>query len=211
MEPNPGTFARFCATKCYSYRVYMYVRPVRIAFFARFCATKCYYYRPYMYVHPGVIAFLHGFARVAHANLIGSPNPLVSRAKELSRLREFPPSLRNALKPFFLVFSLDQGNSASVIKVFFAPKGACFKLPRKRGLKSASKNHFQRLVEGPGPRRRQEVVQLPHSRRPAFRQPARRVAAALRRRQRQLQQGLPALVLRTVMESTAPSCCTSPY
>ena len=55
------------------------------------------------------------------------------------------------------------------------------------------KNHFQRLVEGPGPRRRQEVVQLPHSRRPASRQPARRVAAALRRRQRQLQQGLPDL------------------
>ena len=53
-------------------------------------------------------------------------------------------------------------------------------------------NHFQRrLVEGPGPRRPQEVVQLPHSRRPApSRQPARRVAAALRRRQRQLQQGL---------------------
>ena len=42
-----------------------------------------------------------------------------------------------------------------------------------------------------------EVVQLPHSRRPApSRQSARRVAAALRRRQRQ--------VLRTVMESTAP-------
>ena len=36
---------------------------------------------------------------------------------------------------------------------------------------------FDRLVEGPGPRRRQEVVQLPHSRRPAC-------------RQRQLQQGL---------------------
>ena len=51
-----------------------------------------------------------------------------------------------------------------------------------------------KLVEGPGPRRRQEVVQLPHSRRPApSRQPARRVAAALRRRQRQLQQGLAAL------------------
>ena len=50
----------------------------------------------------------------------------------------------------------------------------------------------RRLVEGPGPRRRQEVVQLPHSRRPASRQPARRVAAA-RRRQRQLQQGLAAL------------------
>ena len=49
---------------------------------------------------------------------------------------------------------------------------------------------FHRLVEGPGPRRRQEVVQLPYSRRPASRQPARRVAAALRRRQRQLQQGL---------------------
>ena len=51
----------------------------------------------------------------------------------------------------------------------------------------------RRLVEGPGPRRPQEVVQLPHSRRPVSRQPARRVAAALRRRQRQLQQGLPAL------------------
>ena len=51
----------------------------------------------------------------------------------------------------------------------------------------------RRLVEGPGPRRFQEVVQLPHGRRPTpSRQPARRVAAA-RRRQRQLQQGLPAL------------------
>ena len=51
-----------------------------------------------------------------------------------------------------------------------------------------------KLVEGPGPRRPQEVVQLPHSRRSApSRQPARRVAAGLRRRQRQLQQGLPAL------------------
>ena len=50
------------------------------------------------------------------------------------------------------------------------------------------------LVEGPAPRRRQEVVQLPHSCWPAPpRQSARRVAAALRRRQRQLQQGLPAL------------------
>ena len=48
----------------------------------------------------------------------------------------------------------------------------------------------RRLVEGPGPRRPQEVVQLPHSRRPASRQPARHVATALRRRQRQLQQGL---------------------
>ena len=36
-----------------------------------------------------------------------------------------------------------------------------------------------KLVEGPGPRRPQKVVQLPHSRRPASRQPARRVAAAL--------------------------------
>ena len=43
------------------------------------------------------------------------------------------------------------------------------------------KNIFRKLVEGPGPRRPQEVVQLPHSRRPApSRQPARRVAAALR-------------------------------
>ena len=67
--PNPkGTFARLWATQCYSSRVYMYVRPVRIARFARFCATKCYYYRPCMYVHPGVIAFLHGFARFAHAS-----------------------------------------------------------------------------------------------------------------------------------------------
>ena len=37
-----------------------------------------------------------------------------------------------------------------------------------------------KLVEGPGPRRPQEVVQLPHSCRPApSRQPARRIAAAL--------------------------------
>ena len=127
----------------------MYVRPVRIARFARFCATKCYYYSPYMYVHPGVIAFFArfcatkmlysayinvgtrgiAFARVLH----GLPNPLVSRApkKELSRLREFPPSLR----------TLDQAN-LSVIKVFFCAKRGL--LPRKRGgLKSASKNHFQ--------------------------------------------------------------------
>ena len=42
--PNPkGTFARLWATQCYSSRVYMYVRPVRIA-------------------------FLHGFARFAHAS-----------------------------------------------------------------------------------------------------------------------------------------------
>ena len=41
------------------------------------------------------------------------------------------------------------------------------------------KNHFFKLVEGPGPRRSQEVVQLPHSRRPVSRQPARRVAAGL--------------------------------
>ena len=53
---------------------------------------------------------------------------------------------------------------------------------------------FKRLVEGPGPRRRQEVVQLPHSRRPApSRQSARRVAAAVWRQQRLLPQGLPAL------------------
>ena len=38
-----------------------------------------------------------------------------------------------------------------------------------------------KLVEGPGPRRPQEVVQLPHSRRPTPScQPARRIAAALR-------------------------------
>ena len=56
-------------------------------------------------------------------------------------------------------------------------------------LKSASKNQFF-FKGGRGPRP-QEVVQLPHSRRPAPScQPARRVAAALRRRQRQLQQGL---------------------
>ena len=40
VEPNPGTFARFCATKCYSYKVYMYVRPGGIAFFARFLRYK---------------------------------------------------------------------------------------------------------------------------------------------------------------------------
>ena len=40
MEPNPGTFVRFCATKCYSYRVYIHIRPGGIAFFARFC-TGC--------------------------------------------------------------------------------------------------------------------------------------------------------------------------
>ena len=40
---------------------------------------------------------------------------------------------------------------------------------------------------------------------------ARRVAAALRRRRRQLQQVSRPSVLRTVMESTAPSCCTSPF
>ena len=88
--PNPkGTFARLWATQCYSSRVYMYVRPVRIARFARFCATKCCYYRPYMYVHPGVIAFLHGFARFAHASPrsfdwfaqpVGFPNPLPKKA-----------------------------------------------------------------------------------------------------------------------------------
>ena len=45
-----------------------------------------------------------------------------------------------------------------------------------------------------GPWRRQEVVQLPDSCRPVPpRQSARRVAAALGRRQRQLQQGFPAL------------------
>ena len=84
-----------------------------------------------MYVHPGVIAFLHGFARFAHASpahLIGSPNPLVSRApqtqqKGLSRLREFPPSLRNASKPFSPSFFARSGNSnLSVIKVFFGAK-----------------------------------------------------------------------------------------
>ena len=50
------------------------------------------------------------------------------------------------------------------------------------------------LVEGPAPRRRQEVVHLPHSCWPAPpRQSARRVASIARRRQRQLQQSLPAL------------------
>ena len=78
VEPNPGTFVRFCATKCYSYRVYIHIRPGGIAFFARFCATKCYSSRVYMYVRPARIAFarfLHGLPAPAPAGLIGSPNP----------------------------------------------------------------------------------------------------------------------------------------
>ena len=73
-------------------------------------------------------------------------------------------------------------------------------------LKSASKNHFQRLVEGPGPRRPQEVVQLPHSRRPA---PSR--AAALRRRQQRPATGrcrcpaAPAAL--QLQQSPGPPCC----
>ena len=102
--PNPkGTFARFCATKCYSSRAYVYVGPGGIARFARFCATKCYSSRAYINIDPGGIAFARFFARFARASpahLIGSPNPLVSRApqtlKGLSRLRGFPLSLRNA-------------------------------------------------------------------------------------------------------------------
>ena len=54
-------------------------------------------------IDPGGIAFarfLRGLPTPAPAHLIGSPNPLVSRApqtlKELSRLRGFPLSLRNA-------------------------------------------------------------------------------------------------------------------
>ena len=53
---------------CHYSSVYIDIGTGVIVRFARFCATKCYYYRPYMYVHPGVIAFLHGFARFAHAS-----------------------------------------------------------------------------------------------------------------------------------------------
>ena len=98
---------------------------------------------------------LRGLPMPAH--LIGSPNPLVS-----PRTPKGADQPAQCLKTLFSRF-------------FCAPKGVRSRFPERR-------NHFQRLVEGPGPRRRQEVVQLPHSRRPASRQPARRVAAALRRR-----------------------------
>ena len=162
--PNPkGTFARLWATQCYSSRVYMYVRPVRIA-------------------------FLHGFARFAHASSFDWFNPLVSRApqtqKGLSRLREFPQPAQ-CLKTFFSsVFARSGNSNFSAIKVFLRQKGLLQASSETRRPEECLNNHFQRLVEGPGPRRRQEVVQLPHSHR------AGRVAAALRRRQRQLQQGL---------------------
>ena len=98
--PNPkGTFARLWATQCYSSRVYMYVRPVRIA-------------------------FLHGFARFAHASSFDwfaptrwfpeHPKP----KKGLSRLREFPQPAQ-CLKTFFSsVFARSGNSNFSVIKVF---------------------------------------------------------------------------------------------
>ena len=53
------------------------------SFFARFCATKCYSSSAYINVGTRGIAFarvLHGLPMPAH--LIGSPNPLVSRAPQ---------------------------------------------------------------------------------------------------------------------------------
>ena len=73
---------------------------------------------------------LHGLPMPAPAHLVGSPNPLVSRApqtqkKEMSRLREFAPSLRNVSTPFFYFFFARSGNSnLSVIKVFLRQKGS---------------------------------------------------------------------------------------
>ena len=99
---------------------------------------------------------LHGLPMPAH--LIGSPNPLVSRApqtqqKGLNRLREFPPSLRNASKPS----ARSENSNLSVIKVFFGAKNGSDQGSLDAGLKSASKNHFQRLrgswaSEAPGSR-----------------------------------------------------------
>ena len=128
-------------------------------FFARFCAIKCYSSSAYQCRHYRN-SFCTGFARFAHASpahLIGSPNLLVSPRtpnpkKGLSRLREFP-SLRNALKPFS---SARSGNSnLSVIKVFFeGQKRVRSRFPGRRPV-VPKKIIF--IVEGPGPRRRQEV------------------------------------------------------
>ena len=38
-DPKPRDICNVLRHKCYSSRVYMYVRPVRIARFARFCAV----------------------------------------------------------------------------------------------------------------------------------------------------------------------------
>ena len=95
-----------------------------------FWATKNAILLGYMYVRPGEITVLRGLPMPAH--LIGSPNPLVSprTRKGADQAPGIPPQPAQCLKTLF--------------SRFFAPKGAFFKLPRKRGgLKSASKIIFK--------------------------------------------------------------------
>ena len=134
----------------------------------------------------------------APAHLIGSPNPLVSRApqtqkKGLEQAPGIPTGPRNVSKPCSSFFARSGNSNLSVIKVFFCAKTGPIKLPRKcGGLKSASKNHFQRLVKGPAglPRLVSRPAALPL--------PCGAGSASFSRVSRPS-------VLRTVMESTAPT------
>ena len=86
--PNPkGTFAPRNAilTGC------IFIYGLELARFARFCATKCYSYRKkcdsssaYQCRHwrNSFCTVLRGLPMPAPAHLIGSPNPLVSRAPQ---------------------------------------------------------------------------------------------------------------------------------
>ena len=124
------------------------------------------------------------------AHLIGSPNP----KKGDEQAPEFLSSLRNVSTPFSSVFAGSGNSNLSVISLFLRQKGVRSRFPGRREAGSCLKESCQIsrgswAWEAPGSR------PAALSRRPAPScQPVRRVAAALRRRQRQLQQGLSAAV-----------------
>ena len=160
---------RFCATKCYYSRAYIYVGPVRIAF-ARFC-TVC----------PCQPRSFDWFAQ-----------PVGFQTKGLEQAPGIPAQPAQCLKTFFSsVFARSgSGNSnLSVIKVFFCAKRGL--LQASSETRRPSKNSFSKEAS-----RGSWASEAPQSRPAALQPPAcpvSSVAAALRRRQRQLQQGLAAL------------------
>ena len=132
--PTPkGTFVRFL--RLIFFQGGHVCPPGRIARFARFCATKCYYSRAYINVGTVVIAFARFFCTVCPcqpAHLIGSPNPLVSRApqaltqKGAEQAPEFPPARAMSQNLFFSpkrgLLRIRQFR-LSVIKLFLRQKG----------------------------------------------------------------------------------------
>ena len=133
-----------------------------------------------MYVRPVRIAFLHGFAPEkcysysAYINV--GARGIAFAAEQAPGISPQPAHARSGKLECDQSFFLRQNGSDQASTEMRRPE-------------RASKNHFQTSRGSWASEALQEVVQLPHSRRPASLQPARR-AAALRRRQRQLQQGL---------------------